>query len=253
MNRILITITCCVLAICAHAQDEPRIKLIGLETGGDVVLVEVADHDNIRAEASYYADGLKNIRGFASRFTVGLKAEMRTKSDRFSLTGGLRFSRLDSKLGKGNTYYSTNTSDHFYFMVEQTDNSIEYLRVKEINETSNYIGVPFAVNWTPFGERLFTFYFKAGVEVNFRLNTTTTVDFVDPALKAYNDDVTDHFREAGNVSALFNTGGGIRFRAGSKLRLSFEAGPSAFLTNDGSRIVNTLGAVGGQLSIQLAL
>jgi hypothetical protein len=138
-------------------------------------------------------------------------------------------------------------------MVAQTDNSIEYFRVKEINESSDYLGIPLSVNYAPFGEHLFTVYFKLGIEVNYRLGTKTTVEFVDPAMKQYNDDVVDQLRNPGSVSAMFNTAGGVRIKASPKLTFSLEAGPSAFFTENGSRLVNTMGSFGGQLNVQFGL
>lgn len=253
MNRILLTLTCCLIIVSAHAQDEPRIKLIGLEAGADVLLVEVSEHDNIRAEASYYSDAEKNIRGFGSKFYSGIKAEVRSRNNKFGFSAGLRYTRLNTTLGKGYySYYSGSTSDFFYFMVEQTDNSIEYFRVEEINENSDYIGIPLSVNYSPFGEHLFTFYFKAGIEVNYRLSTTTTVTFVDPAMKQYNDDVVDQLQDVGRMNAMLNTAGGCRIKAHPRLTLSLEAGPSAFLTENNSRVVNTLGSFGGQFNVQFS-
>lgn len=253
MNRILLTLTCCLALVSAYAQDEPRIKLIGLEAGADVLLVEVSGDDNIRAEASYYSTAEKNIRGYGSKFYSGFKAEVRSRNNKFGFSAGLRYTRLNTTLGKGYySYYSGSTSDFFYFMVKQSDNSIEYLRVEEITENSDYIGIPVSVSYSPFGEHLFTFYFKAGIEVSYRLGTTTTVTFVDPAMKQYNDDVVNELQDVGSVNAMFNTAGGFRIKASPRLTFSLEAGPSAFFTENNSRVVNTLGSFGGQLNVQFS-
>lgn len=219
-----------------------------------MLLVEVLQYDNIRAEASWYSDAEKNIRGSGSKFYGGITAGLSSRNNKFFFSAGLRYTRLNTTLGKGYYgYYTGPTSDFFYFMVAQGDNSIEYFRVEEIHESSDYIGIPLSVNYTPFGEHLFTFYFKAGLEINYRVNTRTTVTFVDPSMKQYNDDVVDQLRDPGRINSVLNTAGGIRFKAGQKLGLSLEAGPSFFLTDNSSGLVNTLGSFGGQLTLHIGL
>lgn len=254
MNKFLITLFCCLPITWAHAQEESRIRFVGLEVGADVLIVEVLRYDNIRSEATWYSNSDKNVRGFGSKFYGGLKAEFRSRNNKFGFSGGLRYTKLLTSMTQGNYYgYSSPTGDFFYFMVAQTDNSIEYLKIKEINESSDYLGIPLAVSYAPFGEHLFTIYFKAGLEFNYRLNTTTTVEFVNPEMKEYNNEVVDQLREPGNLNAVFNTATGVRIKAGQKLTFSLEAGPCAFLTENNSRVVNTQGTFGGQINIQLGL
>jgi len=252
MNRFMITLYCCLLAVWSHAQEESRIRLVGLEAGADILLVEVLRYDNIRAEATWYSYEDKNVIGFGSKFYGGLKAEFRSRNTKFGFSGGLRYTKLLTSMKKGNDYsYPGGTSDFFYFMVAQTDNSLEYLKIKEINESSDYLGIPLSISYAPFGEHLFTVYFKAGLEFNYRLSTTTTVEFVNPEMKQHNDDVVDQLREPGNLNAVFNTATGVRIKAGQKLMFSLEAGPCAFLTENNSRVVNTQGTFGGLINIQL--
>lgn len=254
MKNLLIVCCLCLFTISASAQEESRLKLFSLETGADIIITEVIQYDNIRAEAGWSGEAEKNIQGSAGKFYGGLKLEVRSRNNTFGFSGGLRYTRLVSALGKGNGYYSVFDTDYFYFRVAQSANTIEYVKIKEITEASDYIGIPLAVTWTPFGQHLFTPYFKAGIEVNFRMGIKTTVEFVDPEMKQYyTRDVLDQLRTAGKVNAVFNTAGGCRVRINSNVALSVELGPSAFLTQNNSSLVDTLGSFGGQINLQFGL
>lgn len=244
---------CCLymVSLCGWSQEESRIRLIGLEAGADAILGEVPEHDYIRAEVSYYGESEKNLQSLAYKFYGGVKTELRSRNNTFGFSGGLRFSRIVTSLGKGSSYYTT--SDFFYFMVEQTDNSMEYLKVREINEASSYIGIPLAVSWAPFGQHLFTVYFKGGLELNYRVNTKTTVEFVDPAMDQYNDEVVDRLRDSQKFNSILSTYGGIKIGRNPKVAFSLEAGPSVFLTDNTSRIVDVTAGFGVQLNLHLTL
>ncbi len=253
MNKILIAGCLCLLCIGAWAQ-EVRVTLVGLEAGVDGVIGTVPKHEYIRAETSFFGEAEKNLRSINWKAYAGVIGEIRSLNNKFGFSGGLRFTQINSSLGKDNySYYSSSASDFFYFMVAQTDNSIEYLKVKEINEASNYIGVPLSVKWIPFGEHLFNIYFKGGLEFNYRVSSKTDVVFVNEEMNQYNDAVTDQLRDTQKLVSIFSTSVGLKIGRNPKVFVSGELGPSVFLNSRTSSIVDVSAGFGGQINLHLTL
>jgi hypothetical protein len=254
MNRILSVFCLCMLSTYAWSQDstpqDSRIKLIGIEAGIDF-LGGAPEHEYIRAETSYYGEAEKNLESLSHKRYTGIKAEIRSRNNKFGLSAGLRYTYIKSSVGKA-SYYST-TSDFFYFMTRQTDNSIEYLKVEEINESSHYIGIPLKVNWYPFPEHFFTFYFNAGLEFNYRVSTKTNVVFTNSEMNPFSDAVTDRLEQPRNVTSIIGTSVGVKIGQSKKVICTIEAGPSGFLSNRTSSIVDLKGGFGAQLNFKFVL
>jgi len=65
---------------------------------------------------------------------------------------------------------------YFFLRYNSENTNTEYARVKNINETSNYLGLPFELKISPFSIRNISFYFKVGTEFSFKLNTKSSID-----------------------------------------------------------------------------
>ncbi len=249
MKKILTTFCICLVSSVSWAQDE-RLRLIGLETGIDAIGGAVVECDCIRGEtATYYGDVTKNLKGMMYKMYGGAKVELHSRNNRFGLSAGLRFTRMNSSLGKSNEW--DNPSDFFYFMTNQTETSIEYLKVKEINQTSDYLGIPLSLAWFPFKQKIFTLYFRGGLEFSYRLRTETSVSFVDNAMDSNSDEVIDKLNDPQTMVSIISTSAGVKIGRGSKTAFKIEIGPSFFLNQGTSSLVEATAGFGTQLNIQI--
>lgn len=251
MKRILTVCLLYLIAISISRAQEGRAKFIEAEAGVNAIAVQVFDHDYIRAENTFLGEAEKNLRGMAGKFYAGLRAEVRSANNKYGFSAGVRFTQINSSLGKQD--YWTSSSDFFYFDVSQTPNTIEYLRVKEIKETSNYIGIPLALSIYPFGEHFFTVYFKGVLEFNYRLNTKTETTFVDNAMNQSNDAIVNRLGTADNISSIFTANAGVKIGRNPKRAFRIEMGPSVFMNERTSTIVEAQGGFGAQVSVQFTL
>ncbi len=231
---------------------EIRHKYLGVEGGMDFQGVNVPDYDFIRGEISYYPEyygSSSQLQGSYQKWYLGAKTEIRSKSNRFGLFAGLRFSRVNSSLGK-NQYWSDN-SEFFYLLYKQEGTTTEYLRIREINRASNYIGIPLEVRFFPYRPRLFRLYFKAATELSYRISTSTEVVFDDSAMDQFQKDVLNKFDGPGNFYSSFSIAAGIKIGRDDKPNINLEAVlPSFVLTNKSSGLVNTISGGGLQLNVQ---
>lgn len=251
MSKLFSVCCLCLASLCAWSQEEARIKLIGVETGVDGIFGPMTGDKYIRAETAYYDDEEKNIETRTNKYYAGIKAEIRSLNNKFGFSGGLRFTWFQSSLGK--TDYYESSSEFFYFMVSQTENSIEYLKVKEINESSTFIGVPLSMSWRPFRDKFLTWYFKGSLELNYRLNTSIDAVFVNPAMNQYNDEVTDRLQKSQKFNSMLGAYAGLKVGQYPKVVLSVEMGPSFFLNKNTSSLVDAIGAFSLQANIQYKL
>ncbi len=248
-KKILPVFCLCLLSLMSLAQDQ-RVRLIGLETGIDAIGGPVVECDCIRGEtATYYGDVTKNLKGMMYKMYGGAKVEMHSRNNKFGLSAGLRYTRMNSSLGKSNEWDSP--SDFFYFMTNQTETSIEYLKVREINQASDYLGIPISLVWYPFKQKLFTLYFRGGLEFDYRLKTKTTVSFVDNAMDLNSDEVIEKLDDPSTMVSILSTSAGVKIGRGSKTAFKIEIGPSFFLNQGTSSLVEATAGFGTQLNIQI--
>src|SRR3990170_7850729 len=81
---------------------ETRIKYIGIEGGMTFIESEISDMDYLRGSMpSYYMGYSTNsITSSSYKSFIGIKSEIFSLSDRFGLLGGIRFSSMNSSIGK---------------------------------------------------------------------------------------------------------------------------------------------------------
>ncbi|MBL7835392.1 MAG: hypothetical protein JNK18_15645 [Cyclobacteriaceae bacterium] len=247
--KTIFTLSFFMLCMCAWAQDT-RTKRVSVELGFDGIY-GIPNDEYIRAEASYYGEAEKDLEGLSYRRYIGIKGEVQTLDNKFGLSCGLRYTYLNSSLGRP-SYYSS-SSDFFYFLIKQTENSIEYFKVKEITQSSHYLGIPVEVNWYPFMENFLTCYFKASAEVGYRVSTKTTVAFVNREMNPLQDAVTDRFEEPRNVMSTMGASVGVKIGKSKKVAFTLETGPWGYLNNRTSGIVDLKGGFGIQFNLHLVL
>lgn len=251
MSRSIFTYLFCFITWLSSGQDK-RLKFVGIETGVDgAVEVETKQHDFIRGEmVTYSGDVTNNLKGSMYKKHVGAKIELMSTNNKFGLSAGLRYTRINSSLGKDNTWGST--SKYFYLLYSQTATTTEYFKIRGVNQKSDYIGIPIHLRYYPFGEHRFTIYFKLGVEFNYLINTKTDVSFVDYNMEQYSNVVENKFGDPETLTTIINAGGGLRIGRNTKWKMSIEIGPSIF-SNKVSSLVDSFAAFGAQFNFQVPL
>ena len=234
---------------------ETRLKYIGIEGGMTFIESEISDMDYLRGSMpSYYMGYSTNsITSSSYKSFIGIKSEIFSLSDRFGLLGGIRFSSMNSSIGKND--YWTNNTNYFYWLYRQDGINTEYLRIKEINQKSDYIGIPIEIRYfTARRPRLFQIYIKIGIEINYLLESKTGIVFNSPAMDPYEKDLSAMVEQPEKISSAIYGGGGIKLGRDQKPSISFEACmPYIFLTSRSSGILQPLFGGGFQLNFQIPI
>jgi hypothetical protein len=248
----------CIALIClnvgiASAQEIKRL-FIGIEAGISTSSGEIENMDYMRSEVSRYYDGYPGIDlgNFVSRRFIGIKAEKFTTSNKFGFLTGIRLTRMSSTIGQND--FSTSDGNYFYFLFQEDGLNTEYLRVSEINQISNYVGIPLEVRFFPFKPRLVRFYFKLGAEGNYLFKTTTDVTFFNNAMDQFEDELVSKFEQPRTFTYALYSGGGIRIGSESRPIFSIEGNlPYLALTPESNGLVDPLFGFGIQFNLQIPI
>jgi hypothetical protein len=170
-----------------YASGQERARLISVETGIDFIDSQNSEKkDYIRGDTPDFAlDGSfsRKIQSETHKIFAGVRIEIRSRNDRFGFLTGLRFTQLNSSITKNGS------PDYFYFLLQQTGTTTDYLRVRKLDQTSHYLGIPAEIRFFPYEQRTFRLYFSIGCELNYQVKTKTEADFTDPSMEIYQSDV----------------------------------------------------------------
>ena len=195
-------------------SQETRLRYIGVESGMNFIESEMPDMNLIRGDIPNYSMGFSSssLTSLSYSWFAGVKSEIFSLNDRFGLQGGIRFSQLSNTIGK-NEYWGSSTN-YFYWLFRQDGTETEFLKIKEIGQKTNYLGIPVELRYfVAKRPHLFQLYAKVGAVLDFRVNTSTSVVFEDPAMELYEDDISDQIQQPGPVNIklllhIFLTGNG---------------------------------------------
>lgn len=229
-----------------------RLKFISFESGIDFLDSNIPDYDFIRGEVNNYSEGsaTDHLLGYFQKIYFGMSLETRTKNNLFGITGGMRFSRINSSLGEESYWYENNT--FYYTLLSQEETTTHFLRVEEINNSLSYLGIPVEVRILPFVPRVFNLYFKAGIELNYLLDDNSSIVFYDEAMDKYESDVLDKFNHPDHFFSTVYAAIGWNVHLKNDAKLNIEANvPSVFLFDYYSGLVNPSAGGGIRLYIQI--
>ena len=217
---------------------------LGIEGGSRSFDTKSRDYEFIRAQAVYYF-GYHNEHSQLSWFTyapfIALKAEYRSYNDKFWMSTGLRYSSIKTIMGSYSDY--ANNTDYFFVMLSQNQEETHYYRINEIRETSQYVGVPVEIRYSPFLPRFFRLYFKMAIDLNYKLANKREVEFFDPAMKFHEKEIAGLFDQPGSFYAAVDFRVGIQGGRQNKPNLRLEGDfPSFVLTPEAFGLAdNTFG------------
>ncbi len=206
----------------SHGQ-ESRLQYVGFESGMNFIEGEISDMDFVRGNIPAYSTGYTTdyLTNLSYRIYTGAKYEITALNDRFSFATGLRYSWLFNSIGR-NEYWTPNPG-YFYVLYRVEGTQTEFMRVKEIRQSSNYLGMPFEIRYF-MGRRphLLQLYFKAGMEMNLLVHTHTSVTFQDEEMQKYEQGVSEKVEQPGFFYSSFYLAGGIRVGYDHKPHVTME-------------------------------
>ncbi|HEY3403931.1 MAG TPA: hypothetical protein VGK59_11120 [Ohtaekwangia sp.] len=237
-----------VILLCTSIMTlaQQHLKFINAEAGSEVVFNNVPDHKYIWGQQA--SDGTEqDLAGYVFSRYFGVALEL--KSDReVTFATGLRFKQMDVTLGTNPILFGP---AYYYVITNQTETSAEFLRVRDITQTTNYLGVTGDVRWYPFTRHRFTFYFKGGLEIDYRLRTKTEVTFENSDMNPYAGEVEGLIKDPADLTGVLHFNAGVEI--GKKFLFRLEMGPSIFLNQNTSGLVKTIAGFDFGLSVQLPL
>jgi len=155
----------------------------------------------------------------------------------------------------GKKSYWGSSVNYFYWLYLQDGVNTEYLKVKEIDQKSDYIGIPLEIRFFPARRpRFFRFYFKLGAEFNYLIQSQKDIVFYDPAMDPYKNELTAKVAGPKPFYSALYVGGGFRLGKELKPSVSIEACmPYLFLTQNSGGLVNPIFGGGFQINVQIPI
>jgi hypothetical protein len=242
-------------SITAWSQ-APRLKYAGIESGINFIACQMIDNENVRGDVPAYDEygfETNSLTTLSYKSFFGVKGEIFALNDRLSLSSGLRFSQIVNSVGK-NSYWGSGT-DYFYWLSSENGTTTNYLRVKQINQKSEYIGIPVEVRGfiarRPHFAQLFL---KLGIETDVCLHTKNTVEFANNAMQSHEGELKSQIKDPNTFFAAFYGGGGIRIGRETKPSVSIE-GCFPYLLFSPTSLGLVEGSFGGgfQVNVQIPL
>jgi len=243
----------CMLAFGLQAQDRIH-TFVSLEGGINTLSAKMNNTDIIRADIpNYYSfDGSGTTTSQMTESYAGLKGVRYFWDDDIGFTAGIRYIKNTSTAGK-NSYWASN-SEYFYFLFQEDGLQTEYLKVSEIRQQSEYIGIPVEFRYLPRHSERVRFYMVYGMLANFRLSSKTNFIFVNDAMEKYEHQAAKLMDDPPAIQAWCYAGFGLNFMNERKLVWGFEANlPVLALTRSTTGLNKPTAGTGFQINFQLPL
>ena len=240
--------------LCA---ENPLRMSVGVEFGGNEVSTSLNEKWKIRQDVGSGYNGYNSSASsvatnmYVSHFAV--KPEIRLFDDKLAFSSGLRFSNILSDVSTWGS--QMDNAGYFYLRYNTSEFNTEYAKVRTMDESTNYLGIPIEVKLIPFSFWRMDFYLKTGVEFNFLLSSKTKIEFVNNAMNEFESSLIDNVGvKVNNLYSTWSTALGVTL--GNKNRLQYNIEflmPSFFITNNNSTLVNTEMFTGIRCSIQFPI
>jgi hypothetical protein len=231
-------------ASVGHAQN--RKFSFGLEGGGSAFTNGMGGKSYLRQDqASQYYSPQQLVSKF-NLFWGGASIEM--QQGKWAFGGGLQYIQSESSISK-------NYDQGYYYVLYKTpDNSIEYLRTRELAQSASYLAIPLEVKFFPFPmDNSFKIFFSASAQMGFLLNFKNSVSFSDPSMDQHAVDVYALMEKPGGVMTTLNLGGGMQWTRPSGFVCTLGViVPSAYVSSR-SQLVNPTAGAGIFVRVQMPL
>jgi hypothetical protein len=200
-SLFMIVLLACGSSITMQAEDKERTNnlKIGAEFGYDVFF---GDHnlDRLRKDKSsyYYGNYYDDYYGYEQALNVfytGIKSEYFVWRNRIGFASGIRLSMFATDL---------NPKKDCLWLLNETDSYTDLVRIRDITQNSYYIGIPLEIRFFSNNRELpFQSYVKIGGVFNCRLATTNSVTVKNPAMRQYEETISNQLGHSENFNMYF--------------------------------------------------
>jgi hypothetical protein len=248
LKLILSGFLICLFTCFIQGQDV-RLKFLIVESGFDFISCLEPGKDWIRADINPYSYGYAadQIRSLLYNGYFGVKYEYRFLKNKFGVTSGIRYTRMKSSIGKP-TYW-TSTSEFYYVRYFSDGTTTEYAKVTDINQKSDYIGIPVELRFYPFDDHPVNLFLKAGASFNFKIASKTEINFFDASMNPYRSDVAKLIESPWSYYSTYGVGVGLKIGRIPKPGINIEANLSGMLIPDKASFVRP--DVGGGIQFMI--
>jgi hypothetical protein len=161
--------------VCTEAQQNSPLR-IGVEYGSYKMAGEINNRWEFRLAKTPYTPqedetGNEHVNGEGEVDYAGLKSELSVWGNRITFASGLRYTRVNQRISP--------TWDTPLYLYHPSSQGVELFRVRGMNESLGYIGVPLEADFLLWG-RLSNWqgYVKSGIQAGLKIHGKTTLDFV---------------------------------------------------------------------------
>lgn len=233
---------------------EKKTMFLYIESGIDFISCEAPDKDYIRADVDPFYNGTvaESARSLLYNEYFGIKFEYRVLRNLLGVSGGIRYNRMVSSIGK--TSYWEDTPEFFYVRYWSDGENTEYAKVTEINQKTDYLGIPLELRIYPYKDYPVNVYFKAGASLNMNIGSKTGIVFLDEAMYPYEASVASVVENPPSYFGSFHLGAGVKIGRLAKTGFILEASvPVAVLMPEKASLVTPLTGAGLQFMIRVPL
>lgn len=256
LKTVILMLVTSVAYVQLCAENPLRLS-VGVEFGGNEVSTSLNEKWNIRQDVGSGYNGYNSsVNSVATNMYIShfaVKPEIRLFDDKIAFSSGLRFSNILSDVSIWGS--QMDNAGYFYLRYNTSGLNTEYAKVRTLDESTNYLGIPIEVKLIPFSFWRIDFYLKTGVEFNFLLSSKTKIDFVNDAMNEFESTLIDNVGvKVNNLYSTWSTALGLTF--GNKNRLQYNIEflmPSFFITKNNSTLVNAEMFTGFRCSVQFPI
>ena len=243
----------CISAIKLFSQEEAKkntyLKFIGIESGAVFYASEFKQIDLVRKQdQNNYPSDIYNKTSFYNWY-LGAKIELRSSEYKLGIQTGLRFSTLNSMSGSN---YSDKNNDFYYFLFNEDETAVEYMRLRGIKQKANYVGIPLEFRYLMLRSKYVKLFCKASTEFQYLVNSKSDVYFLKEEMEVHENEVIEKFNKPNKLLSTLYFSGGIKFGSDENINFNLEAVFLSFVLSDNNSIINKPLAGGGfQVNIQV--
>ncbi len=243
-KRIALGAALWMLLITQSSIAQNRKWLFGLEAGGSIFGNDVSRKPYIRNEQQN--DFRHELAGKFNLIWGGTKIE--TQKGKWSFGSGLNYLQTSSSIA------ANGDAGYYYVLYKTPDNSVEYLRTRELAQSASYLAIPLEVKFFPFAmDNSFKVYFSASAQMGFLLNFKNSISANAPDKDLQAVDVYALLEKPGGTISTMNFGGGVQWTRPSGLICTLGVIVPASFATSGTQAVNPNSGAGIYLRVQVPM
>lgn len=228
-------------------SEKPIELNVGVEYGSNYVTGELYNNWSVRQDVGHYYDSYSKVSSAKTEMNdvyFGIKPEISFYEQKLSLSSGLRYNKISS---------SMSSDKFFYLRYTSTASQTEFARVRRIDESNHYLGIPLELKYAFYEYQNFGAYVKAGTQFSYLLASTNDLTFLNEHMNS--EDAQVYGSSGLDVNPFYSTfysSIGVKYARSGRATYSLELlFPSFYLTRYNSTIVEPQQFSGFVFSIYL--